>query len=183
MLYRSDMLVCPHKIQNKTRTWTLRICGLLFLYIGFSFGSVDTLRDTALVKSISLFYPNWQSFLVDVILTILFLGILSPSIHALLLYEKSHKASKQIQKITKWLDILAIRNFLEMLSVLTRWSMAFVISFFIMSVLQNIKLGIVPSFATQPIVYSIAVLGLIFCIESFAFWQIRLHRLFCIQIK
>ncbi len=177
------MLVCPHKIQSKTRTWLLRVSGLLFLYVGFSFGSVDTLRDTALIKSISSFYPNWQSFLVDVVLTILFLGILSISMHSLLLYERSRKASKRIKKITKWLDVFAIRNLLDMLSVVTRWSAALAISVVILELLQNIKLGIVPSFGKQPIVYSIAVLGFVFCIESFTFWQIRLHRLFCVRIK
>ena len=177
------MLICSHKIQSKTRTWALRICGLLFLYIGLSFGPVDTLRDTALLKSISSFYPNWQSFLTDVIVTILFLALFSFSMHALLLYERNHKASKRIRKITRWLDARAIRNFLEMMSILTRWSMALLISILIMSALQKTKLGYVPSFATQPIVYSIAILGCMFTIESFAFWQIRLHRLFCIQIK
>lgn len=183
MLYCSHMLVCAHNIQSKTKVWTLRICGLLFLYISFGFGPTDTLRDTAVVKSISALYPSWQSFVADIVLTILAIAMFSVLAHTLLLYEKKHKAGKKIKKVTSRLERFALRNLLDILSILVRWSIAFAIALVTMALLQNIKLEFVPSFGAQPVVYSVAILGLIFIIESFGFWQNRLHHFFCIRIK
>ncbi len=183
MVYCRLMLICPRVIRNKTRTWILRISGLLFLYIGFSFGPIGTLEDTRLAQSISSVYPSWQHFVADIVVAITCLAFFSLALHALLQYEKKHQASGNIKKITKWLDLLAIRNLLDILSAVIRWSIAFLISLLIMKIVDNTKLGYVPSFDLQPIVYAIAILGLVCIIESFAFWQIGLHRLFCVHVK
>lgn len=177
------MEICAHIVYTKTRAWTLRIFGILFLYVGFSFGPYGTLSGTPLMRSINTVYPTWQAFIADIVITIFILAVSFVLLHTIFLWQKNRHTKKRMFQITKFLDMFLIRNVLDLFSIITRWSIACVCALAIMIISQTINLGYVPRFSTQPIIFSIAMIGIILIIESFAFWQKKLHHLFCLNVK
>lgn len=177
------MLICPHRIDSTLHAWTLRTVGIFCMFVGFTFGPTDTLSDTKLIRALTAIYPTWQSVIIDVVVFIFSLSIIALVLYVLLISEKKHHASKKIVSITRWIDNRIIKNLLTILSWITRTGIALVIALSIMNILQITKFEYVPSFDLQPVVFSIATIGIVCFVESFAWWQNKLHRLFCITTK
>lgn len=179
----APMQVCPHTIMSKKRRFVLLALSGIFLYFGFFFGPNGTLREAELFLILQEMYPTWVAFINDLILGLLFLVVISIAIHNILRIENRYSKKSLLYALTKKLDIRVMKNLLDTLSRMARWSLSLFASIIILRVMHIVADFYVPLYHSQPIVYCFAAFGLMCLFQSFTFWQKKLHSLFCFRIS
>ncbi|PIT86486.1 MAG: hypothetical protein COU33_02905, partial [Candidatus Magasanikbacteria bacterium CG10_big_fil_rev_8_21_14_0_10_43_6] len=163
--------------------YALLTAAAIFLYVGFFFGPEGTLLDTELFLTIQEMYPSWTAFTNDMLVGLLLLVGVSFFIHTILKLEHRYSKKSTLYRLTKKLDVRVIRNALDALSVIARWSISLFVAITTLWLLRELGMFYTPMYYNQPVVYGIAVLGLVCLFESFTFWQRKLHSLFCFRTK
>ncbi len=185
ILFNMKLICAQQKKKSRTYIWILRILGSLLFITSLGFNQNSTLIDTDLSFAIQKQYPSWYAFFADLLLLVLAIGLLAIFFSLVLKIAKNHKLSKKTILKIKKTDIFLIRSFLNILSMLTNLAFSIFLSIFVWSLalpsisyIFNFNL---PQFNTQPVIFSMGIVGLVLFFESFEIFKKKIQHFFCIR--